>query len=614
MAIRVTNLSDQTISIHELGIKNLAQLGIFDLRDTYVMRRRINESATARNLLELGSISIVPTETSSSVSYNRMLIPQEQDSTAELTDSGDVVPYATTDESGVVILAEDGEEVSGEVVQANDVRLSNPREPLAHVHPTSDITSGLFSADRLGTGTADNTKVLRGDLTWAAESGGVNTASNVGVSGVGVFKQKVGVDLEFKKISAGSNRITIVDDTGNDEVDLDVVQANLDHGSIGGLSDDDHTQYHNDTRGDARYYTQTQLDTALNLKVDTSRTINTTSPLSGGGDLSADRTLSVSAATTTTTGVVELATDGENAASVVVQGNDARLSDSRTPLSHVHAAADVTSGTFDTARLGSGTADDNALLIGDSTWLRSTTAKAVVKINTGGTALEMAVLAESDITNLTTDLAAKALASRLINTTAPVTGGGDLSADRTIVVSAATTTTTGVVELATDGENASLVVVQGNDSRLPAHVYLTSGQTFTSTTPADVTGLSFSVTSGRHYHYEFICLVRTDTTACGVVFTVTIPTFTNFGGAVSLNIAADGTAAEFVGAITSSGDQVVGTAMVATGTDYVAIVEGIIVPSANGTLQLQCARETNASSPTITVSRGSMGRLYNLGA
>ena len=33
-----------------------------------------------------------------------------------------------------------------------------------------------------------------------------------------------------------------------------------DHGLLTGLTDDDHTQYHNNTRGDARYYTQTALD------------------------------------------------------------------------------------------------------------------------------------------------------------------------------------------------------------------------------------------------------------------------------------------------------------------------------------------------------------------
>lgn len=33
-----------------------------------------------------------------------------------------------------------------------------------------------------------------------------------------------------------------------------------DHGLLAGLTDDDHPQYHDDTRGDARYYTQAQID------------------------------------------------------------------------------------------------------------------------------------------------------------------------------------------------------------------------------------------------------------------------------------------------------------------------------------------------------------------
>lgn len=47
-------------------------------------------------------------------------------------------------------------------------------------------------------------------------------------------------------------------------------------------------------------------------------------------------------------------------------------------------------------------------------------------------------LPESKITNLTTDLAAKVPSSRTIATTAPLTGGGDLSADRTLAISAFT--------------------------------------------------------------------------------------------------------------------------------------------------------------------------------
>jgi hypothetical protein len=37
----------------------------------------------------------------------------------------------------------------------------------------------------------------------------------------------------------------------------------LDHGGMLGLADDDHTQYHTDARGDARYYTQAQVDTHM---------------------------------------------------------------------------------------------------------------------------------------------------------------------------------------------------------------------------------------------------------------------------------------------------------------------------------------------------------------
>jgi hypothetical protein len=99
-----------------------------------------------------------------------------------------------------------------------------------------------------------------------------------------------------------------------------------------------------------------------------------------------------------------------SSATTVCVGDDARLSDARTPLAHTHP--------------------------------------------------------ESEVTNLVSDLAAKAPTARLINTTAPLAGGGDLSADRTLTISDATTTAKGAVELATDGESAANVVVQGNDARM----------------------------------------------------------------------------------------------------------------------------------------------------
>lgn len=37
------------------------------------------------------------------------------------------------------------------------------------------------------------------------------------------------------------------------------------HDALAGLENDDHPQYHNDARGDARYYTKPQVDAALTL-------------------------------------------------------------------------------------------------------------------------------------------------------------------------------------------------------------------------------------------------------------------------------------------------------------------------------------------------------------
>jgi hypothetical protein len=71
------------------------------------------------------------------------------------------------------------------------------------------------------------TDVSTGAAVWKSIQEEANTASNVGTAGVGVFKQKTGVDLEFKNINAGSTKITVADDTGNNEIDVDIDVAVL---------------------------------------------------------------------------------------------------------------------------------------------------------------------------------------------------------------------------------------------------------------------------------------------------------------------------------------------------------------------------------------------------
>jgi hypothetical protein len=216
-------------------------------------------------------------------------------------------------------------------------------------------------------------------------------------------------------------------------------------------------------------------------------------------------------------------------------------------LGHTHAAADIASGTMATARLGSGTPSSTTFLRGDQAWA---------------------------------------------------------------AVPDASTSAKGLVQLASDGQDASNVAVQGNDLRLPAAVKITSDQAFSSSTPANVTGLSFSVVAGRSYYYRFVLLVRSDTATVGVRLTLTIPGATRFGATAQTQIGVDGNQL-YTGAITSSGDAVAPTAVPAINTDHVAVVEGILVPSADGTIQVQAGTETGTT--TITVRQGSMGLLWDLG-
>jgi hypothetical protein len=64
---------------------------------------------------------------------------------------------------------------------------------------------------------------------------------------------------------------------------------------------------------------------------------------------------------TTTSGVITAGAFGTTANSFC-EGNDARLSDSRTPTAHTHVASDVTSGTFDVARIPTGTTSTTVAL------------------------------------------------------------------------------------------------------------------------------------------------------------------------------------------------------------------------------------------------------------
>jgi hypothetical protein len=106
-----------------------------------------------------------------------------------------------------------------------------------------EVTPNAFTFVQEGTVNADTGWVLITDnpitvgttgLSFTQFSGAslTTTASNVGVGGVGVFKQKTGNDLEFRSINAEDSTITVTLDGPNNEIDLKVGATSLTNSHI----------------------------------------------------------------------------------------------------------------------------------------------------------------------------------------------------------------------------------------------------------------------------------------------------------------------------------------------------------------------------------------------
>lgn len=230
-----------------------------------------------------------------------------------------------------------------------------------------------------------------------------------------------------------------------------------DHGSLTGLLDDDHPQYLNSTRGDGRYYTQTQLNTAL------------------AGKSSINHTHEITAITNFTESVQEVI------ATTIVAG--ANISVSYNDVANTF--------TINSTAIDSGT---------DTEIVRDTIAGALI----AGSGVQITV---NDASDTITIASTAVLPTRSITAGTGLVGGGDLSANRTFSVDFGTTGTTVAVgnhthddRYYTEAEVDSLIALRAIDTsvlHLAGTETITGSKTFNADlTLADARNIVVNATTG----------------------------------------------------------------------------------------------------------------------
>ncbi|MBD0779763.1 hypothetical protein HPE56_18330, partial [Maribacter sp. ANRC-HE7] len=181
-----------------------------------------------------------------SVSGSGLLATDDQNA-GEVAFDDSTASLGETDVQGAIEALASATDNDTQYTAGNGLNLDGSNEFTAVVDPAANNAlsvsgSGLLATDDqnagevafTATGNTVSTDVqsaiveLQTEIDgFAATAGQTNTASNVGTGGVGVFARKAGADLEFKNINAGSNKVTVTNDTGNDEIDIDINEANL---------------------------------------------------------------------------------------------------------------------------------------------------------------------------------------------------------------------------------------------------------------------------------------------------------------------------------------------------------------------------------------------------
>lgn len=162
-------------------------------------------------------------------------------------------------------------------------------------------------------------------------------------------------------------------------------------------------------------------------------------------------------------------------------------------------------------------------------------------------------------------------------------------------------TTTGC-ELVWDG-SAWIVPAEGVQ-----RVLLGTDRTQSTVSPADVTGLSFSVVSGVTYTFYFWVVFQTAAQATGIQLALNGPATSLLVYNVGIPIAST---SQVIGRRRGYDVLSTGSAVDAANSNLLATIEGVITPSADGTLIVRYASEIAASAVTVKAASGGVLRVLS---
>lgn len=247
---------------------------------------------------------------------------------------------------------------SAEVVLGNDSRLSDYRAPTAHSHAWADITSGKPTT-LAGYGISDG-------ITTATFNAHTGSTTAHGISSWGAsFVASADASAARSALSLGTAATRNSPASGNAGVSEVVL------GNDSRLGDSRAPTPHNHAWADITSGKPTSLAgygisdgiTTATFSAHTGSTTEHGITMWGGTLVAAaDQAGGRSVLGLGSSAVKDVPSTGDASAGQVVLGSDSRLSDYRMPLSHTHWATDVTSGNFNSARLGTGSPNQSSFL------------------------------------------------------------------------------------------------------------------------------------------------------------------------------------------------------------------------------------------------------------